>query len=153
MLTVTTQAHGALLPGGPNKGSRAEVQSAQQEYTRRRATLVDALAQRGVEVGGTDGINIWVPVHDEAAALVRLASQGIGVTPGSPFAVLPGMPGRSHPGDLRPGGGRSPRGPGAGRPDRRSCEHHWLGRSGPRTSQSGPLTRRSIILTRPACWR
>ena len=43
-------------------------------------------------VGGTDGINIWVPVHDEAAALVRLASQGIGVTPGSPFAVLPNMP-------------------------------------------------------------
>lgn len=34
-----------------------------------------------------------MPVHDEAAALVRLASQGIGVTPGSPFAVLPGMPG------------------------------------------------------------
>ena len=42
----------------------------------------------GVEVGGTEGINIWVPVHDETAAVVRLASQGIGVTPGSPFALL-----------------------------------------------------------------
>ena len=73
--------------------SRAEVHLAQQEYARRRAALVDALAKRGVTVGGTDGINIWVPVHDEAAALVRLASQGIGVTPGSPFAVLPDMPG------------------------------------------------------------
>ena len=73
-----------------DEGSRAEVQQAQREYARRRALLVDALARRGVEVGGTDGINIWVPVHDEAAALVRMASQGIGVTPGSPFAVLPG---------------------------------------------------------------
>jgi DNA-binding transcriptional MocR family regulator len=76
-----------------DEGSRAEVQQAQREYARRRAALVDALAQRGVTVGGTDGINIWVPVQDEAAALVRLASQGIGVTPGSPFAVLPHMPG------------------------------------------------------------
>jgi len=76
-----------------DEGSRAEVQQAQREYARRRAALVDALAHRGVTVGGTDGINIWVPVQDEAAALVRLASQGIGVTPGSPFAVLPHMPG------------------------------------------------------------
>ncbi len=76
-----------------DEGSRAEVESAQREYARRRAALVDGLARRDVEVGGTDGINIWVPVHDEAAALVRLASQGIGATPGSPFAVLPDMPG------------------------------------------------------------
>jgi hypothetical protein len=39
-------------------------------------------------VGGTEGINIWVPVNDETAAVMRLASQGIGVTPGSPFALL-----------------------------------------------------------------
>ena len=76
-----------------DEGSRAEVRQARREYARRRAALVDALAKQGVMVGGTDGINIWVPVHDEAAALVRLASQGIGVTPGSPFAVLPDMPG------------------------------------------------------------
>jgi len=31
-----------------------------------------------------------VPVHDESAAIVRLASQGVGVTPGTPFDVLPG---------------------------------------------------------------
>jgi hypothetical protein len=43
-------------------------------------------------VGGSDGINIWVPVADETATVVRLASQGIGVAPGSPFAVLPGQP-------------------------------------------------------------
>lgn len=38
----------------------------------------------------SDGLNLWVPVNDESAAIVRLASQGVGVTPGSPFDVLPG---------------------------------------------------------------
>jgi hypothetical protein len=47
------------------------------------------MARRDVLVDGTDGINIWVPVHDESAAIVRLASRGIGVTPDVPFAVLP----------------------------------------------------------------
>lgn len=67
----------------------AAVAAARDEYARRRFELVAALARHDVTVGGTDGINIWVPVHDESAALIRLASQGIGVTPGAPFAVLP----------------------------------------------------------------
>lgn len=64
------------------------VSSAAAEYAHRRAAVVEELARLGVEVGGTEGINIWVPVNDETAAVVRLASQGIGVTPGSPFALL-----------------------------------------------------------------
>ncbi|TQM10880.1 PLP-dependent aminotransferase family protein [Pseudonocardia kunmingensis] len=67
----------------------AAVAAARHEYARRRRLVVDALAAAGVAVGGTDGINIWVPVHDESAAIVRLASQGIGVTPGTPFTVAP----------------------------------------------------------------
>jgi DNA-binding transcriptional MocR family regulator len=69
--------------------SQAEVAAARDEYARRRALFVDALAARGVAVGGSDGLNLWVPVHDEAAAGMRLASQGIGVAPGAPFTVLP----------------------------------------------------------------
>jgi len=68
----------------------ADVDRARDEYTRRREALVAALVSRGVQVARGDGINIWVPVHDESAAIVRLASQGVGVTPGSPFEVLPG---------------------------------------------------------------
>ena len=71
----------------------AAVEHAQREYARRRAALVEELARRDVQVGGAEGINVWVPVADEAAAIVRLASQGIGVSPGAPFAVLPGQPG------------------------------------------------------------
>ena len=68
----------------------ARVDHARDEYTRRRSALIAALAARDVQVSGGDGLNLWVPVHDESAAIVRLASQGVGVTPGTPFDVLPG---------------------------------------------------------------
>ncbi|HET6625693.1 MAG TPA: aminotransferase class I/II-fold pyridoxal phosphate-dependent enzyme [Nocardioidaceae bacterium] len=67
----------------------AEVEQARETYAGRRHDLVTALAGAGVEVGGTDGINLWLPVHDETAALVRLASRGIGAAPGAPFTLLP----------------------------------------------------------------
>jgi DNA-binding transcriptional MocR family regulator len=65
------------------------VNRARAEYARRRELVVTRLAELGVDVPGTDGLNIWVPVRDEAAAVLRLASQGIAVTPGSPFSVQP----------------------------------------------------------------
>ena len=68
----------------------AHVDRARREYARRRGAVVAALAGHGIDVPGSDGLNIWVPVHDETAAIVRLASQGVGVTPGTPFDVLPG---------------------------------------------------------------
>jgi len=68
----------------------ADVERARDEYTRRRVAMVTALTSRGVQVASGDGLNLWVPVHDESAAIVRLASQGVGVTPGTPFDVLPG---------------------------------------------------------------
>jgi DNA-binding transcriptional MocR family regulator len=67
--------------------AQRRVAEAQAAYAARRAAVVDALAARGVVVGGVEGMNIWVPVHDETAAVVRLASQGIGVAPGTPFRV------------------------------------------------------------------
>lgn len=72
--------------------SLEQVAAARAEYARRRAAAVERLGEFGVAVGGSDGINIWMPVVDESAALVRLASQGIGAAPGSPFAVLPDSP-------------------------------------------------------------
>jgi DNA-binding transcriptional MocR family regulator len=67
--------------------SVAEVARARETYARRRAHLVDELKRREVWVGGTDGLNIWIPVVDESATLISLASRGLGVAPGSPFAV------------------------------------------------------------------
>jgi len=73
-----------------NPAAIAHVDHARDEYTRRRSTLVAALTSRDVDVATGDGLNLWVPVHDESAAIVRLASQGVGVTPGTPFDVLTG---------------------------------------------------------------
>ena len=68
----------------------AAVDHARDEYTRRRAALVSALTSLEVEVTDGDGLNLWVPVHDESAAIVRLATRGVGVTPGAPFDILAG---------------------------------------------------------------
>jgi DNA-binding transcriptional MocR family regulator len=68
------------------------VAHARRVYAERRERTVGVLAEHDVRVGGTDGLNIWVPVADETAAVVGLASQGIGVAPGAPFAVLAGQP-------------------------------------------------------------
>jgi len=68
--------------------TRAEVAAACDEYAHRRARFVERLTEHGVTTVGADGLNVWVPVHDEAAALMRLASLGVGVAPGAPFAVL-----------------------------------------------------------------
>ena len=70
-------------------GTIGQVAAAREEYDRRRTAFVARLAAAGIEVPGSDGLNVWVPVHDEAAALVRLAARGIGVAPGQPFTVLP----------------------------------------------------------------
>jgi len=68
----------------------ATVAAARDEYARRRRVVATALAERGVATGGTDGLNLWVPVIDERDALVALAAQGIGAAAGEPFGVRPG---------------------------------------------------------------
>lgn len=70
-------------------GSVAEVARARAEYARRRTAVTGALSELGIEVIAPDGINIWLPVADESAALVRLASRGIGAAAGVPFAAKP----------------------------------------------------------------
>jgi DNA-binding transcriptional MocR family regulator len=72
-----------------NDETGAQLELAGQTYAGRRRALVSALAGEGVHVGGRDGLTIWVPVENEAAALIVLSSQGVGVTPGSPYMVQP----------------------------------------------------------------
>ena len=68
------------------------VQRAQCEYARRRTAVVTHLHRAGIPVGGKDGLNIWVPVADEDAALLLLATRGIGASAGKAFAVRPDQP-------------------------------------------------------------
>jgi DNA-binding transcriptional MocR family regulator len=63
----------------------AQVAHARREYGRRRRAVCVRLREEGVRVGEGDGINLWLPVADEQAALINLASAGIGAAGGSPF--------------------------------------------------------------------
>ncbi|GAA4817519.1 PLP-dependent aminotransferase family protein [Nocardioides caeni] len=67
-----------------------EVGEARRQYFARQRTLVDALAAHGVTVPQPDGINLWLPVRDERAAVTHLAAAGIRVTAGSVFQAQPG---------------------------------------------------------------
>jgi DNA-binding transcriptional MocR family regulator len=74
--------------------SRRLVRDAQATYAARTAAMVNALAERGVCVPGRDGINVWVPVADQAAALLHLAAAGIRAASGDPFWIS--TPGSHH---------------------------------------------------------
>lgn len=74
-----------------DRRSQRTTAQARHAYAQRRRALVASLAEHGIHVGGTDGINVWVPVADETAAVARLAAVGIGVAPGAPFAAATGQ--------------------------------------------------------------
>jgi DNA-binding transcriptional MocR family regulator len=67
--------------------SREQVTRAQATYAVRTAALASALADRGVCVPGRDGINLWVPVADQGAALLHLAAAGVRAASGDPFWI------------------------------------------------------------------
>lgn len=74
--------------------SIAPVRTARLIYRDRLDRLAAALRRLGVEVGEPDGINLWMPVRDERAALVHLAAEGIAVAAGTPFVIdAPGVTG------------------------------------------------------------
>ncbi|WP_424888784.1 aminotransferase class I/II-fold pyridoxal phosphate-dependent enzyme [Streptomyces sp. XH2] len=62
----------------------AEVAAA---YGRRRDPLVRALRARGIEAHGRSGMNVWLPVPDETAAVARLLHAGWAVAPGARFRL------------------------------------------------------------------
>lgn len=67
------------------EGSTTEVVKAARCYADRQLGLVRALAVEGIDVALPDGINLWLPVHDERAALLHLAAAGIRAAAGAPF--------------------------------------------------------------------
>jgi DNA-binding transcriptional MocR family regulator len=71
----------------------SSVARAEKEYARRREAVLAALASRGVAATGRSGMNVWIPVREEAAGLQALAVAGWGVAPGERFrlAASPGL--------------------------------------------------------------
>jgi DNA-binding transcriptional MocR family regulator len=70
--------------------SIAAVRAARDEYARRRHLITSGLAAAGIVLPPGEGLNLWLPVADEQAALLSLASAGIGAAAGTAFAVGPG---------------------------------------------------------------
>lgn len=67
--------------------------AAGDRYANNRNALCDALAERGVAAQGRSGLNVWVPVPDETAAITRLLSAGWAAAAGTRFRIdaPPGM--------------------------------------------------------------
>ncbi|UGT77071.1 aminotransferase class I/II-fold pyridoxal phosphate-dependent enzyme [Mycolicibacterium smegmatis] len=68
----------------------AQVEHARAEYARRQTSFASVLAEHEIRTVGHDGLNAWVPVQDESAALMRMAVEGVGAAPGHLFTVGPG---------------------------------------------------------------
>ena len=73
------------------------------EYARRRRELVASLSAAGFAAHARTGLNVWVPVADEAAALRRLGEAGWAVAPGQRYRIESGPGIRISIGPLQPG--------------------------------------------------
>jgi DNA-binding transcriptional MocR family regulator len=60
---------------------------ASEVYTARRQALLDALAAHGLSGHGRSGLNVWVPVHEEAPVLSALHDAGWSVLAGERFRL------------------------------------------------------------------
>jgi DNA-binding transcriptional MocR family regulator len=66
------------------------VSRAADVYTERREAMVSALAARGISVRAPSGLNVWVPVPDEDAAVRALLATGVSVAAGAPYRLRSG---------------------------------------------------------------
>jgi DNA-binding transcriptional MocR family regulator len=63
------------------------VASAASLYGERRRRLLDCLDARGVAAHGASGLNVWIPVGDEAGVVGALLQRGWVVAPGAPYRL------------------------------------------------------------------
>ncbi|TAJ48938.1 MAG: aminotransferase class I/II-fold pyridoxal phosphate-dependent enzyme [Herbiconiux sp.] len=70
--------------------SVSTIHDARRIYQARQRMLSEALVAHGLAHTPSDGINTWIPVADEKAAIVTLAASGIRAAAGSSFWAAPG---------------------------------------------------------------
>ncbi|MGW9206743.1 aminotransferase class I/II-fold pyridoxal phosphate-dependent enzyme [Embleya sp. NPDC055664] len=71
----------------------AHIRVAREAYRVRRTGLIEALRERGVRAVGDTGINVWIEVRDETAAVAGLLARGWVVAPGARYRITspPGL--------------------------------------------------------------
>jgi DNA-binding transcriptional MocR family regulator len=67
--------------------TEALLATASQTYRARRQALCRELSKWGIDVSARTGLNVWVPVDDEATAVSTLLAQGWLVAPGGMFRI------------------------------------------------------------------
>jgi DNA-binding transcriptional MocR family regulator len=67
----------------------ALIDRASDAYVQRRRSLLSSLGRHGIDAHGASGLNVWIPVHEEAATIGALTQQGWVLAPGAPYR-LPG---------------------------------------------------------------
>jgi DNA-binding transcriptional MocR family regulator len=72
----------------PSSGRR--LAHAADVYATRRTALLDALERQNVSIESRSGFNVWVPAHEETAAVQYLAECGWAVAAGARFRVRSG---------------------------------------------------------------
>ncbi|HWC39867.1 MAG TPA: aminotransferase class I/II-fold pyridoxal phosphate-dependent enzyme, partial [Acidimicrobiales bacterium] len=73
-----------LLDDADAERSRA---AARRCYTERRTAFKEALGGQGIEVRGSSGYNVWVPVSHEASTVQALLAVGWAVRAGEVFRI------------------------------------------------------------------
>ncbi|MFG2840641.1 aminotransferase class I/II-fold pyridoxal phosphate-dependent enzyme [Streptomyces zaomyceticus] len=66
---------------------REVVAAGETAYAERRTALIDALASHRIRAVGASGLNVWVPVRDESAAVNGLRTHGWWVAAGARFRI------------------------------------------------------------------
>jgi DNA-binding transcriptional MocR family regulator len=72
---------------------QAQISHAAATYSARRELFLACLAREGVDAHGASGLNVWVPVKDEAGTVGALTQRGWVVAPGDPYRLAGSSPG------------------------------------------------------------
>lgn len=84
-VSLALQATAARLLADARTLRRLE--QAEAAYSERRAALVEALRAHGITAWGRSGLNVWVPVPEEAAVMAALAAAGWAVRAGERYRL------------------------------------------------------------------
>jgi DNA-binding transcriptional MocR family regulator len=71
----------------------AQVATASAVYAERRRHFLACLAQLSVRAHGASGLNVWIPVDEEAGVVGALMQRGWVVAPGAPYRLPGSRPG------------------------------------------------------------
>jgi DNA-binding transcriptional MocR family regulator len=71
-----------------DRAATEQVATAAASYRQRRQRMIDALGARGVAATGRSGLNVWIPIGDEQAAVEAARAAGFAIRAGDPYRLV-----------------------------------------------------------------